>query len=256
MRISSKANSVFWRIIVCLVLLSGTTTALAKNPYIPCVMCNGQGYWGFGNAYHVCVTCNGTGRIVDPYIAGATSMDLSFGKRLLSEGKYGESWKLFKKVVDAGLFSAHAFCGVYYELGLGVDPNRDVAWEYYITGANAGDSDCMAAVSRIRDTGWWPATDAKRKWFLSALKTQIEQNDAYVQQQYNNLQSGSNNFNNDNGSSVGNGKYKCAGCNGTGRCSLCAGRGEKRHSDGTAYDCTYCNGTGTCKICGGRGYTY
>lgn len=258
----NNIKSIPLKYIVVLVFCIGSISSLIaqRNPYVNCSMCGGNGYWGFGGVYQKCSMCNGSGRIVDPYIAGAAKADVLYGKSLLADGNYGESWKIFKKVVDAGLCWAHAFCAAYYELGMGVDPNHDIAWQYYLSGANAGDKDCIAAVKRIQSQGWWTPSEEKRTWFKQALKTQIEQERANVAAQYSILQNSNNsNHNNSHGNSgnyLDNSKIRCAGCNGTGRCSLCAGRGEKRHSDGTAYDCDYCSGTGSCKICGGRGYTY
>lgn len=64
----------------------------------------------------------------------------------------------------------------------------------------------------------------------------------------------SGNSNNDtrrNRSSSGD--LTCPGCHGSGKCTGCAGRGEKRNSNGYLTDCAVCNGKGTCRVCYGKG---
>ena len=142
---------------------------------------------------------------------------------------------------------------------MGMESKKSLALKLYKYAADLGNSDAKAALQRIKSSGYWEATDAKRLWFRQALSVQTGVSMSPGNSGGGYYQGVSPGGNSSGSQSSGR---RCAGCNGTGRCTMCNGRGGYWLDTGmyTGQDtkkwqtCSACNGSGQCQVCYGKGF--
>lgn len=224
-------------------------------------------------SYIPCYYCMGEGTVPDPneamqkaYNYGANLMAMLMGKSALVRGDYEEAYDLFDKLFsEENSAEAALYLGAMVELGMGMESKKSLALKLYKYAADLGNSDAKAALQRIKSSGYWEATDAKRLWFRQALSVQTgvsmspgNSGGGY----YQGVSPGGNSRGSSSGSSSE--RLRCAACNGTGRCTMCNGRGE--YTIETGYytgnshrkwvTCDICHGTGQCQGCYGKGFIW
>lgn len=242
---------------VCLVLMLFSQTLFSQK-YVACPSCGGtKGHWVY-DVFVSCWRCFGEGKIIDPDYAsqqarnyGAALATFDMAKINLAHGDFEEAFKGFRKAAfDDGLEAAFFYLGACLELGMGIDVNRDLAKQAYDIGKKLGRSDCINAIARINQNGFWQPTDKKREEFRLMLKNTLE----------NTWKNSSPNIPKTNGENrTRSSGISCSGCGGTGRCTACGGIGKLKSESiytggGTIIsDCPVCRGNGRCGVCHGKG---
>lgn len=174
------------------------------------------------------------------------------GQSYLAQCNPDEAFKCFHQAFKDGNIEAATVLGTMFELGAGIKVNTDLAWELYNYAKDRGNQIAILAINRINRDGFYEPTEANRKRFYSAFRTDSNN-------------SGGNIVNPNVGSSSGStGNYRraCPSCNGGRICSSCGGRGEYWVETGTftgrdtkkLVTCPVCRGTKHCGTCRGKGY--
>lgn len=169
---------------------------------------------------------------------------------------YDEAYDAFREAYNEyNSKDAAAWLGVMYELGMYVETDKSKAKSYY-EWASQSNSMALAALQRIRTSGYWEATEESRNSFVNRLI-------ALRQAQYANTNPGlgGSSFGNSGSGSYGSSSNTCPSCNGSGSCKGCSGVGkyweEVGQYTGESYKkkvtCPVCYGTGKCGTCRGKG---
>lgn len=252
-----------------LTLLSSASFA-QKMVTETCPMCSGMGGFYTTYTFSQCYSCMGKGYTTKQtlnetnqatYNFADCLFTLNLGKIKIINGNYDEAWENLKEAMSK-YNSAEAFLylGVMIELGMGVESKKDLALDCYKTAANLGNNDAKAALRRIKSSGYWSATEAKRLWFRQALSIQMG-----VSMTPSNSSGGYYQDGNSRGNSSGSHSdgRSCSGCHGTGKCTMCKGEGGYWLKDTGMYigkdiktwqKCTVCYGSGQCRVCHGKGF--
>lgn len=224
---------------------------------VTCFMCSGCGY----NGSRVCYVCKGQGRtqcqICSAADAGRNAFDkawaehetrvwnsplecLSEGLDALVTGHLSKAFKYVSRSRDIGELVANYYLGQFYELGIGVTANQEMAKTYYTYGANRGNQPCARELERVRKKGFLAATETNRANYV-----------LMHQQYWIMVHQGTSNSYSSSSSSSSNRNYSsssvCYNCGGTGIDPL-----AQSGSWSGAYNwCGYSNGSGQqCAICG------
>lgn len=255
------------RLFILTLLLALVGGASFAQKTVTCPMCGGLGGTYMAYSYIPCYYCMGEGTVPDPneamqkaYNYGANLMAMLMGKSALVRGDYEEAYNLFDKLFsEENSAEAALYLGAMVELGMGMESKKSLALKLYKYAADLGNSDAKAALQRIKSSGYWEATDAKRLWFRQALSVQTGVSMSPGNSGGGYYQGVSPGGNSSGSQSSGR---RCAGCNGTGRCTMCNGRGGYWLDTGmyTGQDtkkwhtCSACNGSGQCQVCYGKGF--
>ena len=251
------------RLFILTLLLALVGGASFAQKTITCPMCGGLGGTYMAYSYIPCYYCMGEGTVPDPNEAMQKAYNYGFflrGKISLVTGDYEEAYDVFNKLFsENNSAEAALYLASMIELGMGVESKKDLALKLYKYAADLGNSDAKGALQRIKSSGYWEATDAKRLWFRQAIGAQMGVNVGSGNSGGGYYQGVSPGGNSSGSQSSGR---RCAGCNGTGRCTMCNGRGGYWLDTGmyTGQDtkkwqtCSACNGSGQCPVCYGKGF--
>lgn len=227
---------------------------------ITCPSCGGSGGYLTMVGVMKCPQCWGQGTIADPHYRNqqaaskGTGMGLCMrGQVMLSKGNYEEAFNLFKEAVsDYYNIEATFYLGACIELGIGVTPDKDVAKEAYTIGSGENDVNCRNALKRIKEQGFWEATENNRQAFCQLVKINLDAEAAV----WSNVETQTSSERR----SSSRARRICSYCNGTKyelksyrysasadsyhnpagtSCSYCGKRSEHYH-----YRCHYCNADG------------
>lgn len=192
------------------------------------------------------------------YDFGYWSMRVTSAKISLAYGNYQVAYRVFEEASRHNVVDAFCYLAVCYELGMGTSVDRNQAYRLYALASQYGNADGYAALRRIKNEGFWSATNQQRTQFCNNLKIQLES-------RYGRYPGGGNVDGSDNYHDPDYDPYKgrrCAGCSGTGQCTMCKGKGGYWLNVGmyTGKDlkewttCSGCHGSGNCAVCYGKGW--
>lgn len=240
----------------------------------PCVGCQGRGsntiffVSGRPPLPSICSYCSGSGKAFSSYYyhnCGSALGQIARGTNAIRQRNYQEAYRLFSHVynnlnVHNKGAEAAFWVGTCYELGIGVYPDKNKAYEFYEYSKNNHCNLAAFAIDRIRRDGFYEADETSRKNFIA-------QYDRYQYFQYvgNQMMNESNReidrMINETNKEIReirkNEKMGCIYCNGTGHYSnpnqkyfsegyyTCANCGE-RQSYSRRHSCV-------CKKCRGKG---
>ena len=182
---------------ILLSLLFISITVMGQNaPTVPCSSCGGTGRAG----YVACYMCQGSGRMADPkhanqqaYEYGRQLMEQAIqnaekaennnadaliynGVRAVVKGDYRIALSKFEKaMMELESSSAYFYFGAMHELGMGTSVNKEFAMRCYSAGSKQKDKNCMEALARVNNRGYWQATETMRIRFRSILSNMLNQ---------------------------------------------------------------------------------
>lgn len=192
------------------------------------------------------------------YDMGQAMGSYQMGLMELYNGNYDEAYNCFDEAETYSFAPTYEALGIMNELGISVARDTEWAEMMYEEGARLGNIACKQHLQRIRNSGFYPASQ-KNQW-LQSFKAYYG---ASHGGSYNVPSNGSFNFgdSNNSGSYNNNSGRTCPSCHGTGKgtdqityqpdytgnqasvyCPTC-GRTSSPHSHHTP-NCPVCHGTG------------
>lgn len=232
-----------------------------------CFSCGGRGYNSFTG--YRCMSCNGRGYTSMTFASGAND---GLATRLIIEGKYCLYKKQYRKAfesfwevyqnMDKHSQGGHVcyWIGLCYELGFGVNCDRDVALSMYSYSMDQDFSLGRKEYYRVLQDGFYPATEEQRDMIIYNLKLQDREDNI----RFNAMQGIYNDIIDLQQEQIDDMRYERE--NRTSFCPVCKGNGyytnpnERWFSEGT-YTCQNCGTTQSyshhhsckCRRCGGTG---